>query len=225
VRRQTGLLREIFRLGCTERRGLAEWSSTMPPVTEKNVDLIALLRERDPSTLDAVVQEHARPLYNISRALGFNDYEAEDLVQDAFKIFLQTLDRFEGRSQVRTWLIGILYRKARERRREQAREQKSDPIDAVFESRFDRNGLWQHPPEDLERVFASKEIGRMIAQCLDGVPPQQREVFLLREVEGLETKEICKILDLTVTHLGVLMHRARNRLRECLVAKGVSRKQ
>lgn len=196
----------------------------MPQAIQKNADVVTLLRERDPSTLDSIVREHARQLYKISRALGFREDETEDLVQDTFAVFLQTLDRFEGRSQVRTWLIGILYRKAYERRREQARDQKSDPIETAFESRFDQAGRWRKPPEDLERLFASKEIGHLISQCLDEVPVQQREAFLLREVEGLETKEICKILDLSVTHLGVLMHRARIRLRECLALKGVSRK-
>lgn len=196
----------------------------VPEATPKNADVLTLLRERDPSTLEAIVREHARQLYKISRALGFSEYEAEDLVQDTFAVFLQTLDRFEGRSQVRTWLIGILYKRAHERRREQARDEKSDPIDTVFESRFDQTGRWRKPPEDLERLFASKEIGHLISQCLDEVPVQQREAFLLREIEGLETKEICKILDLTVTHVGVLLHRARIRLRECLALKGVNTK-
>jgi RNA polymerase sigma-70 factor, ECF subfamily len=58
---------------------------------------------------------------------------------------------------------------------------------------------------------------------MDGLPVNQREVFVLREVEGLETSEICKILAVSVTNFGVLMHRARARLRECLEAKGVSK--
>ena len=196
----------------------------MRQTTQKNADVLTLLRERDPSTLDSIIREHARQLYKISRALGFSEYETEDLVQDTLTVFLQTLDRFEGRSQVRTWLIGILYRKAHERRREQARDQKSDPIDIAFESRFDQAGRWRKPPEDLERLFASKQIGHPIWECLEEVPVQQREAFILREVEGLETKEICKLLDLSVTHLGVVMHRARIRLRECLALKGVNRK-
>jgi RNA polymerase sigma-70 factor, ECF subfamily len=90
---------------------------------------------------------------------------------------------------------------------------------AVFESRFDQTSKWQKPPEDLERLFASKETGYLISQCLQEVPIQQWEAFLLRELEFLETKEICKILDVTITHFGALMHRARIRLRECLALK------
>ena len=69
----------------------------------------------------------------------------------------------------------------------------------------------------------SKEIGELILGCMDGLPVSQREAFVLREVEGLGTTEICKILTVSVTNFGVLMHRARARLRECLEAKGLSK--
>lgn len=67
----------------------------------------------------------------------------------------------------------------------------------------------------------SKEIGELIRGCMDGLPVNQREAFVLREVEGLETSEVCKILTVSITNFGVLMHRARARLRECLEAKGL----
>jgi RNA polymerase sigma-70 factor (ECF subfamily) len=95
-----------------------------------------------------------------------------------------------------------------------------DPIDEVLESRFDASGKWSRPPADLERLMLSKEIGELIRGCMDGLPVHQRTAFILREVEGLETADICKILDVTVTYFGVLMYRARARLRECLEAKG-----
>ena len=63
-------------------------------------------------------------------------------------------------------------------------------------------------------------LGEAIAHCLDGLPLTQRSVFVLREMEGVETEEVCKILEVTITNMGVLMHRARNRLRECLEGRG-----
>jgi len=98
-----------------------------------------------------------------------------------------------------------------------------DPIDEVFESRFDGKGNWTRPPADLEQLILSKEIGELIRGCMDGLPASQREAFVLREVEGLGTSEICKILTVSVTNFGVLMYRARARLRECLEAKGLGR--
>jgi RNA polymerase sigma-70 factor (ECF subfamily) len=181
---------------------------------------LGLLRARDPKTLAAIVQQHGRALYRTARGLGFDAPASEDLVQEVFLTFLSTLDRFEGRSQIGTWLFGILCRKVRERRRAFERERRFDPIDEKFASRFTPSGHWKHPLEDLERMLDSSEIGRAVEECLSGLPLQQREAFLLREVEELATDEICKILEITVTHMGVLLHRARHRLRECLKEKG-----
>ncbi|MBI3682600.1 MAG: sigma-70 family RNA polymerase sigma factor [Acidobacteria bacterium] len=178
------------------------------------------LRAREPALLSQVVQDHARTLFRAARGMGLTDTAAEDLVQDVFTTFLETLDRFEGRSQLRTWLFGILHRKILEFRREQNVDQRHDPIDEVFESRFDSKGRWARPPEDLQRLLESHQAGKLIQACLGELPHAQRSVFTLREVEELDSAEICKILDISVTNLGVLMHRARARLRECLEAKG-----
>ena len=185
--------------------------------------LLARLRRRDTETLSSLVHEHARPLYRAARGMGFRDEEAEDLAQDVFTTFLETLDRYEGRSQVRTWLFGILYRKVLERRRDQAKERRHDSIDEVFESRFDENGHWTRPPADLQRIMESQELGVAISECLEGLPAAQRSVFVFREMEGMETAEICKILDVSVTNVSVMMFRARNRLRECIEAREVGR--
>jgi RNA polymerase sigma-70 factor, ECF subfamily len=192
----------------------------MTPAVPIAADFLERLRRRDPDSLTHAVREHARPLLRAAKGLGFAEQEAEDLVQDVFKTFLERLDSFEGRSQLRTWLFGILHRKALERRRAAIVDDRVDPIDEVFESRFDLKGDWSRPPADLERLLLSKEIGELIRGCIDGLPINQRQAFLLREVEGLETGEICKILDVSVTNFGVLMHRARARLRECLEGKG-----
>jgi len=185
-------------------------------------DLLDSLRRRDPSGVEAAVDGHARALFSIARALGFDSDQSEDLVQETLATFLETLDRFEGRSSVRTWLVGILYKKSLERRRSLARESQMDPIEEVLESRFSRFGRWARPPADIERLLASKRAGAAIMACLEQIPVQQRAAFILRELEQLETGEICKILGISVTNLGVLIHRARIRIRECLEAKGIT---
>ncbi len=192
----------------------------MATVPQPNTALLTRLRERDPETLAATVRVHAQPLYRSARGLRFSDAEAEDLVQEVFTVFLQKLDDFEGRSQLRTWLFGILHNKMRERRRALQREQTVDTLDPAFEAWFDSRGHWIRPPEDLERAYASRQTGEAMEDCISSLPSQQREVFLLREVEELNTKDICNNLHITVTHLGVLIHRARHRLRGCLEAKG-----
>jgi RNA polymerase sigma-70 factor (ECF subfamily) len=196
----------------------------MPSAAPVSAEFLDRLRRREPEALTEAVREHARPLLRAAKAMGFPEPEAEDLVQDVYITLLERIDGFEGRSQLRTWLFGILHKKALERRRASLVDDRTDPIDEVFESRFDANGKWARPPADLERLLLSQEIGQMIQLCLEGLPANQRGVFVLREVEGIDSGEICKILGVSVTNLGVLMHRARTRLRECLEAKGWSRR-
>ena len=182
--------------------------------------LLDRLRRRDPDTLRAVADQHARPLYRAARAMGFSPDIADELVQDVFVTFMATLDRFEGRSQVRTWLFGILHHKAFERRRDLAKDARHDPIDDAFEAQFDGRGAWRSVPHAPDRLAASAELAMAIGQCLDGLAGLQRQAFVLREAQELGTDEVCKILGCTVTHLGVLLYRARARLRACLDSKG-----
>ena len=183
-------------------------------------DELARLQTRDPDALSRVIEDLARPLYRAARGMGLDQGDAEDLVQDVFAAFLTTLDRFEGRSRVSTWIFGILHRKAQERRRALTRDDQQDSIDDVFESQFDAAGSWAVPPVDLERQIASGELAGAIRGCVDQLPIALREVFALREMQDLDTTEICKILGRTVTHVGVQLHRARARLRACLEAQG-----
>ena len=146
---------------------------------------------------------------------------AEDVTQATFATFVEKAGQFEGRSHVRTWLFGILYKKIAEARRERQREGRMDDIDDVVEQRFHSNGTWVRPPEPADEQLYRTEIKQLIGDCLEVIPAQQRMAFILREVEDLDTDEICKILEVTRTNLGVLLYRARNRLRECLESKGV----
>lgn len=182
--------------------------------------LLARLRRRDPAALKAIIDENARRLYRAARGMGFRQEDADDLVQDVFVTFLNGIDRFEGRAEVSTWLFGILHHKTQERRRAQARDEQNDPIDQVFESRFDARGNWIRPPVDPGREAASREAGAAIQGCLETLSASQREVFQLRQVEELSAADVSKILGQTITHIGVLLHRARTRLRECLDGKG-----
>ena len=122
---------------------------------------------------------------------------------------------------MRTWLFGILYKKIAEARRGHRRDQQVDDIDAVVDQHFDVSGNWvrTHRPPDLQ-VYGT-QVRERIEECLEDTPLQQQMAFVLREVEGLSTEEICKILDVTRTNLGVLLYRGRNRLRECLQSKGI----
>ena len=178
------------------------------------------LRRRDSEALRAVVDEQSRRLYRAARGMGHSKSEAEDLVQDVFLTFIESIDRFEGRAQVGTWLFGILHHKSQERRRTVVRDELNDPIDQIFETQFDARGNWIRPPIAPDRQVSAHEAGHAIQDCLGGLSPIQREVFHLRQVEELSAAEVCKISGHTVTHIGVLFHRARMTLRDCLKGKG-----
>ena len=189
----------------------------MPKLDQRLLDQ---LRRRDSEALHAIVDEHARRLYRAARGMGFTVVEAEDLSQDVLVTFIESLDRFEGRAEVATWLFGILHHKARERYRSRAREELNDPIETVFEAQFDERGSWIRPPVAPDRAASARQARDAIRECVDGLPPLQREVFHLRQVEELSAAEAGNVLAQTVTHIGVLLHRARMRLRACLERKG-----
>lgn len=178
------------------------------------------LRARDPAALRRVVTGHARRLYRTARGMGFSATDAEDLTQDVFVTFLETLDRFEGRSRVGTWLFGILHHKAQERRRAHAREDPTDAGDEVFDADFNADGSWRTPPVPADRLVGAAQTAVALRECLAALPDQQREVFQLRQVEELSAAEVAQMVGCTINHVGVLLHRARVRLRACLVAKG-----
>ncbi len=181
----------------------------------------AQIRAGEPAALQTAVHEYLGQILRAARAAGLDPQRAEDVTQATFATFIEKASQFEGRSHVRTWLFGILYKKIAEARRELQRDGKMDDIDDVVEQRFKADGTWVRPPEPADEQFYRTEVKELIEGCLEIVPTQQRMAFVLREVEDLDTDEICKILEVTRTNLGVLLYRARNRLRECLETKGI----
>ena len=185
--------------------------------------LVAGIRAGDQEILGQVVSTYLRQIERAARGAGLNPHQAEEVAQATFVTFIETAHRFEGRSKVRTWIFGILFRKLQEARRGFAKDRKMDDIDEVFEARFDHTGHWSSAPAAPDAHLDSAEALGEVEACLETTPERQRLAFVLREVEELTTAEICNILGVTSTNLGVMLFRARNRLRECLESKGVSR--
>jgi len=191
------------------------------PMRRESSSRVAAIRRRDPTTLEAVVRETLPRLVRAARAAGLAEHDAYDAVQSTMLVFVQKADQFDGRASVGTWLFGILFRKIREQRRAATREGPVDDIDAVVDARFDAAGRWLRPPSATDAAATTAEIMRYLADCLDEVPERQRNAFVLREIEQLTTEEVCNVLEVSANNLGVMLFRARNRLRECLEAKGI----
>jgi len=181
---------------------------------------IERIRSRDKDAIRSVVHAYLPHILRAAGGAGLTPERAEDVAQETFKTFIESAERFEGRSHVRTWLFGIMYRKIHENRRREQKFDQVDDIHDVMESRFDERGMWSRPPRTADRDTIDAEIRQHIAECMDEVPQQQRMAFVLREVEGFRSDEICNSLEVSRTNLGVLLFRARNRLRECLERKG-----
>jgi RNA polymerase sigma-70 factor (ECF subfamily) len=148
---------------------------------------------------------------------------AEDVVQDTFLAALQAFKNFNGDSTMRTWLIAILKNKSVDHIRKRIKEQRSDKIEYlpnVAAKNFDRPPewpfqycVWQNTPLNL---YAHKEFLDTLHKCLSKIPRRMAGVFMMREIDGLSTKEICEALKITPANCWVLLHRSKQRLRACI---------
>lgn len=198
------------------------WNQKLSPRTRFVKDH-AQKTKPDPSTW---VDLHGDVLYRFALLRVQDPHVAEDLVQETFISALQGLDRFKGGSAVRTWLVGILKHKIIDYFRRSAREVTSadltpigdaaggEPINRLADAKA-RDSGWRDAPDN---VMENKEFWKTFVACLDGLTPTFRRAFSLREMDGLKTDEICKILGITATNLWVILHRARAKLRSCLGA-------
>ena len=184
-------------------------------------EIIAGIQAQDHDALEAVVNAYLPQIVRAARGAGLNAVAADDVAQETFITFFEKAPTFEGRSQIRTWIFGILYRKIAEARRSMKRSNEMDDIDELIDQRFNPDGKWIRPPRPVDQDLYESEVMELLDECLDTVPDQQKMAFVLREMEDMETTDICNVLDVTTTNLGVLLFRARNRLRECLESKGV----
>ncbi len=185
-------------------------------------DFLARLQRKDESTLQQLMQDYLPQVYRAARGAGLSIQNAEDVAQSTFVTFIEKISTFEGRSHVRTWLFGILYHKISEVRRSAQREEKAEDISEVMENRFKTSGFWAKPPKATDQAVFDADVRRHLDECLDGVTGDQRLAFLLREVEEMDSREICEAMNVSRSNLGVLLYRGRNKLRECLEHRNVT---
>lgn len=146
-----------------------------------------------------------------ARGLGFSSTDAEDLAQAVAATFLEVMPRFEGRASVRTFLFGIMRRKAAEMRRAARRLAHDDA--ALASASVDSNGEFR---------LANAQLGHVINECIDELPQNQREAARLR-FQDRASGEIGHGLGVSSSYFGVLIHRARDHLRDCVGRHGFTR--
>jgi len=151
---------------------------------------------------------------------------AEDVVQETLLAALTGEAGFAGRSNMRTWLTGILKHKIVDSIRRSSRERPVEAADpdvetGEFDALFDERGHWRGTPDAWESpdgALQQKQFLAALEKCLKGLPARTAQLFMMREHLGLDTGEICKELGVSATHCWVLLYRARMALRLCLEA-------
>ena len=186
---------------------------------DSDAELVRRLRSGDEHAFTGLVERYHQPMLALAASFVPNLAVAEEVVQDTWLAVLRGLDGFEGRSSLKTWLFRILVNRARTTgTKEQRSVPVADPEPAVDPSRFDGSGGWADPPEHwIEAAEGRIEAGKLahrVRAWIDDLPARQREVVLLRDVEGMSSEEVCTVLSLTEGNQRVLLHRGRSRLRQ-----------
>lgn len=199
-----------------------EWCRTLG-VLEDEADLVRRLQAGDEAAFVTLVERFHAPLLRLALTFVPNRAVAEEAVQDTWLGVVRGIERFEGRSSLRTWLCRIVVNRARSAG---VRERRTTAVDlstdepAVPAERFTPSGQWADPPaawvERAEERQAAKEMVARVAALLPQVPDSQRQVLVLRDGEGLSAGEVCSILGITDANQRVLLHRGRSRLRGML---------
>ena len=199
--------------------------------SEEEVQLLARLRAGDEQAFAMLVESYHGTMLGVARTYVKTRAIAEEVVQDAWLGVLKGLDRFEGRSSLKTWILRIVVNTAMTRG---GREARSVPFSslapegeeaAVDADRFRGEdgafpGHWNGYPQDWstlpEEALATRETLAVIRGAIEELPPAQRQVITLRDIQGWSSEEVCDALQVSEGNQRVLLHRARSRVRAAL---------
>lgn len=192
--------------------------------------LLQRLLAGDEAAFMRLVERHGPAMLRVATSLVRSRSVAEEVVQDTWLAVLRGIERFEGRSSLKTWLFRILVNRARS---QYVREARSVPISSLDdEGSLDADGLldgldpatgwWIDAPRrwsdcPVERLL-STESDACVRAAIAALPPAQRRVIELRDVEGWSAPEVCELLELSEGNQRVLLHRARTRVRRAIDA-------
>jgi RNA polymerase sigma-70 factor, ECF subfamily len=205
-----------------------------PPSSE--AALLAALRGGDENAFSALVDAYGAAMHRVALTFVRSNAVADEVVQEAWLGALRGLDRFEGRSSLRTWLLRIVANIARTHAVREARTVPFSSIELAHEARTEHDpalptdrfqgpdarypGRWvSFPtswPTEPDSALLSAETRNLIAETIASLPDGQRVVITLRDVEGWNSAEVCSVLDVSENYQRVLLHRARSKVRAAL---------
>ena len=194
------------------------------------VELVRELRNREEAAFVELTRSYHSSLLRVAQLYVSSRAVAEEVVQETWIGVLRGIDRFEGRSSLKTWIFRILTNTAKTRAEREGRALPFSALDpgwvrepAVEPERFldaahpRWPGHWASPPASWaglpEERLLGKETCEHIADAIDSLPPSQRAVISLRDIEGWESDDVCNVLGISETNQRVLLHRARSKVR------------
>lgn len=173
------------------------------------------VKKRDHEVITLLFNQYHDVLFKGAIKQGLNNDQAESVVADTWGVFFEKVENFKGHSHIRTYLFGILYNKIKELWRSN-KKYTEDYQEYEIDQLFYEDGNHQTTPLDPSDWVESEQTLDLIQKALKKLPEGQRMAFVLKEIEGESSEEICKILNITNTNLGVLIYRAKNNLRLAL---------
>ncbi|MFZ0021794.1 MAG: sigma-70 family RNA polymerase sigma factor [Acetobacteraceae bacterium] len=194
-------------------------------------EFLARLRRGDEQAFRVLIRRFHGSLTGLATSIIGSRAQAEEVVQDAWLAVFSGIGAFEGRSSLVTWVFSIVLNRARTRATREGRlvglpalmEGSSPGGRAVDVSEFKPDGHWIEAPRlwdeiNPERVVGGRQLWDHVIEAIDHLPPGQRAVIILRDLEGCEAEEACTLLGITAENQRVLLHRARGRVRQAIDA-------
>lgn len=176
--------------------------------------------EKDPTYW---LEKHGDYLFRYAMTRVRDKDLAEDLVQETLLAGMGSVDRFSGKSTIRTWLASILKHKVIDHFRKSGRQaslKDADDLEYLMDSTFKDDGHWKTGPAkweaDPSEVLERGEFWEAYEGCLKNLPENHARAFTMREIDGMDGKEISKVLGISSSNLWVMLHRGRLALKNCL---------
>jgi RNA polymerase sigma-70 factor (ECF subfamily) len=187
---------------------------------DDDADLVNRLRAGDESAFVSLVERYQQRMMRLAEMTVGSRAVAEEVTQDTWLAVVRGVERFEGRSTLKTWLFHILLNRARSTA---GRELRAGRSALQIDERFDRSGAWVVPPEPwadrADDRLVAEHLAARVQELLPQLPDGQREVVVLRDLEGLSADDVAALVGITDGNQRVLLHRGRAQLRQLLSAE------
>ena len=201
-------------------------AATPTKIRDEEQELIHRILDGDESAFAELVNQYNGSMIRLAMVFVPSNAVAQEVVQEAWMGVLSGLVKFQGRSTLKTWIFRILTNRAKTRG---VREGRTVPFSALAREdegplepeRFTSNGRWAAPPSPWgvtspEALLRRKQAMAALRRAVDDLPPNQRVVVALRDVDGWDSADVCNVLDISETNQRVLLHRGRTRVRKAL---------